>query len=135
MECRAVLAKADTQFQQQNFRTAEECYTEFIHMCMEGHQKHKCAQDLAKAYNNRGQIKYLGVDFYEAMDDYTLAIENKEDFEVPYYNRGLIKYRLDAARSAEFLQHFECVAQYSKCSLTDVLYSCTMVSQLWNSVL
>ncbi|XP_059837765.1 tetratricopeptide repeat protein 32 [Hypanus sabinus] len=94
MECRAVLAKADAQFQQQNFGTAEECYTEFIHMCMEGHQKHNCAQDLAKAYNNRGQIKYLRVDFYEAVDDYTLAIENKEDFEVPYYNRGLIKYRL-----------------------------------------
>lgn len=49
---------------------------------------------MANAYNNRGQIKYLRVDFYEAMDDYTLAIEHKEDFEVPYYNRGLIKYRL-----------------------------------------
>ncbi|XP_051880962.1 tetratricopeptide repeat protein 32 [Pristis pectinata] len=95
MAGRPVLAEADAQFQQQNFSTAEECYTEFIHMCTEGRQKHKCcAQDLANAYNNRGQIKYLRVDFHEAMDDYTLAIENKEDFEVPYYNRGLIKYRL-----------------------------------------
>ncbi|XP_067840454.1 tetratricopeptide repeat protein 32 isoform X2 [Heptranchias perlo] len=53
-----------------------------------------CAKDLANAYNNRGQIKYLRVDFCEAMDDYTLAIQHKEDFEVPYYNRGLIRYRL-----------------------------------------
>ncbi|XP_029451826.1 tetratricopeptide repeat protein 32 isoform X2 [Rhinatrema bivittatum] len=55
----------------------------------------KCSTDeLAVAYNNRGQIKYLRVDFYEAMDDYTAAIETKADFEVPYYNRGLILYRL-----------------------------------------
>ncbi|XP_062840127.1 tetratricopeptide repeat protein 32 isoform X2 [Anolis carolinensis] len=50
--------------------------------------------DMATALNNRGQIKYLRVDFYEAMDDYTAAIEAQPDFEVPYYNRGLILYRL-----------------------------------------
>ncbi|XP_069742569.1 tetratricopeptide repeat protein 32 [Narcine bancroftii] len=94
MEGRALLREAVELFQKQNFKTAEECYTKFIHICTEGKQKHKCAQDLANAYNNRGYIKYLRVDFHEAMDDYTLAIENKEDFEVPYYNRGLIKYRL-----------------------------------------
>ncbi|XP_078397645.1 tetratricopeptide repeat protein 32 [Cetorhinus maximus] len=95
MDCRAVLREADFQFQKQNFRTAEEFYTKFIHICTEGEWKNKCcAEDLANAYNNRGQIKYLRVDFYEAMDDYTLAIQNKEDFEVPYYNRGLIHYRL-----------------------------------------
>lgn len=49
---------------------------------------------MATAYNNRGQIKYFRVDFYEAMDDYTSAIEVQPDFEVPYYNRGLILYRL-----------------------------------------
>ncbi|XP_066467909.1 tetratricopeptide repeat protein 32 isoform X1 [Tiliqua scincoides] len=55
----------------------------------------KCSsRDLATALNNRGQIKYLRVDFYQAMDDYTSAIETKPDFEVPYYNRGLILYRL-----------------------------------------
>ncbi|XP_078503872.1 tetratricopeptide repeat protein 32 isoform X2 [Lissotriton helveticus] len=52
------------------------------------------ADELAMAYNNRGQIKYFRVDFYEAMDDYTKAIESKPNFEVPYYNRGLIRYRL-----------------------------------------
>ncbi|XP_032877396.1 tetratricopeptide repeat protein 32 isoform X4 [Amblyraja radiata] len=95
MECRAVLAEANMQFQRQDLMRAEESYSRFIHMCRERQQRVKCcAQDLANAYNNRGQIKYLRVDFYEAMDDYTLAIEHKEDFEVPYYNRGLIKYRL-----------------------------------------
>ncbi|XP_005322673.2 tetratricopeptide repeat protein 32 isoform X2 [Ictidomys tridecemlineatus] len=55
----------------------------------------KCIpEDLATAYNNRGQIKYLRVDFFEAMDDYTSAIEIQPNFEVPYYNRGLILYRL-----------------------------------------
>ncbi|XP_038251744.1 tetratricopeptide repeat protein 32 isoform X3 [Dermochelys coriacea] len=55
----------------------------------------KClTHDLATAFNNRGQIKYMRVDFYEAMDDYTSAIQTQPDFEVPYYNRGLILYRL-----------------------------------------
>lgn len=49
---------------------------------------------MATAYNNRGQTKYFSVDFYEAMDDYTSAIEILPSFEVPYYNRGLIRYRL-----------------------------------------
>lgn len=49
---------------------------------------------MATAFNNRGQIKYFRVDFYEAMDDYTSAIEVQPSFEVPYYNRGLILYRL-----------------------------------------
>nr|DBA25747.1 TPA: hypothetical protein GDO54_010097 [Pyxicephalus adspersus] len=55
----------------------------------------KCrSEDLATAYNNRGQIKYFRVDFYEAMDDYTEAIKVSPNFEVPYYNRGLVLYRL-----------------------------------------
>lgn len=49
---------------------------------------------LATAYNNRGQIKYLRVDFHEAVEDYTSAIEQDSRFEIPYYNRGLIHYRL-----------------------------------------
>ncbi|XP_059516663.1 tetratricopeptide repeat protein 32 [Myotis daubentonii] len=51
-------------------------------------------EDLATAYNNRGQIKYFRVDFCEAMEDYTSAIGVQPNFEVPYYNRGLILYRL-----------------------------------------
>ncbi|XP_069584236.1 tetratricopeptide repeat protein 32 isoform X2 [Ranitomeya imitator] len=51
-------------------------------------------EELSVAYNNRGQIKYFRVDFYEAMDDYTAAIRLNPKFEVPFYNRGLILYRL-----------------------------------------
>ncbi|XP_051830062.1 tetratricopeptide repeat protein 32 isoform X3 [Antechinus flavipes] len=51
-------------------------------------------EDLATAYNNRGQIKYLRVDFYEAVDDYTAAIAARPHYEIPYYNRGLIFYRM-----------------------------------------
>lgn len=50
--------------------------------------------DLATAYNNRGQIKYLRVDFYEAIEDYTKAIHTDQRFEIPLYNRGLVRYRL-----------------------------------------
>ena len=55
----------------------------------------KCqASKLAHAFNNRGQIKYFRVDFYEAMEDYTKAMQADGQFDVPYYNRGLIRYRL-----------------------------------------
>lgn len=49
---------------------------------------------LATAYNNRGQIKYLRVDFQEAVEDFTSAIQADSRFEVAFYNRGLIHYRL-----------------------------------------
>ncbi|XP_072306841.1 tetratricopeptide repeat protein 32 isoform X2 [Eucyclogobius newberryi] len=52
------------------------------------------ASDLATAFNNRGQIRYLRVDFTEAVEDYTCAIQAQGQFEIPYYNRGLIHYRL-----------------------------------------
>uniref|UniRef100_A0A9J7ZSC1 Uncharacterized protein n=1 Tax=Cyprinus carpio carpio TaxID=630221 RepID=A0A9J7ZSC1_CYPCA len=35
----------------------------------------ECSADLAIAYNNRGQVKCLRVDFCEAMDDYTSALQ------------------------------------------------------------
>ncbi|XP_062462384.1 tetratricopeptide repeat protein 32 isoform X1 [Pezoporus occidentalis] len=49
---------------------------------------------LATALNDRGHIKYLRVEFAAAMEDYTAAIECQPGFEVPYYNRGLVLYRL-----------------------------------------
>ncbi|KAJ3606471.1 hypothetical protein NHX12_025992 [Muraenolepis orangiensis] len=39
------------------------------------------ANDLATAYNNRGQIKYLRVDFHEAIEDYTEATRAHPTFE------------------------------------------------------
>ncbi|KAM6324137.1 tetratricopeptide repeat protein 32 [Aegotheles albertisi] len=51
-------------------------------------------RDLATALNERGQARYLRVEFAAAMEDYTAAIECQPGFEVPYYNRGLVLYRL-----------------------------------------
>ncbi|XP_037384366.1 tetratricopeptide repeat protein 32 [Talpa occidentalis] len=98
-EGRATLARAQARFQQGDYAAAEALFSAYIRQCAcaaaAGGPGGKCSpEDLATAYNNRGQIKYLRVDFYEAMDDYTSAIEVQPSFEVPYYNRGLILYRL-----------------------------------------
>ena len=49
---------------------------------------------VCQAFNNRGQIKYLRVDFDEAIDDYDNALKLIPSSEVILYNRGLIHYRL-----------------------------------------
>ncbi|XP_068593480.1 tetratricopeptide repeat protein 32 [Cebidichthys violaceus] len=86
------LEYAHSEFKKQNFKRAEELYTKFISCCA---QFRGCeASRLASAYNNRGQIKYLRVDFNEAVEDFTSAIETDDQYEVPFYNRGLIRYRL-----------------------------------------
>ncbi|KAM5142693.1 tetratricopeptide repeat protein 32 [Callospermophilus lateralis] len=96
----ATLALAQAHFDKGEYAEAEALYSAYIRQgacaAPEGaHPGSKCIpEDLATAYNNRGQIKYLRVDFFEAMDDYTSAIEVQPSFEVPYYNRGLILYRL-----------------------------------------
>ena len=57
--------------------------------------------ELAKAFNERGYIQYLKVDFQSAIDDYSEAIALNEDFAVAYYNRGLVQYRLGAISSEQ----------------------------------
>ncbi|XP_066533682.1 tetratricopeptide repeat protein 32 [Hoplias malabaricus] len=95
----AVLSEAHEEFNNSNFKRAEELYTHFINRCTETGE---CDRDLlAIAYNNRGQVKYFRVDFHEAMDDYSTAIKINSHFEVPYYNRGLIRYRLGYFQEAE----------------------------------
>uniref|UniRef100_A0A8C6TL83 Tetratricopeptide repeat domain 32 n=1 Tax=Neogobius melanostomus TaxID=47308 RepID=A0A8C6TL83_9GOBI len=85
------LQRAHTVFKQRNFVMAEQLYSRFIRLC----SRSSCdATDLATAFNNRGQIRYLRVDFTEAVEDYTCAIQAQAHFPVPYYNRGLIHYRL-----------------------------------------
>ncbi|XP_006626409.2 tetratricopeptide repeat protein 32 [Lepisosteus oculatus] len=91
--------QANAEFHKQHFKDAERLYTQFIKSCE--HSRNRCVEDLAVAFNNRGQIKYLKVDFYEAMEDYSAAIQTKNNFEVPYYNRGLIRYRLGFFEDAE----------------------------------
>lgn len=49
---------------------------------------------LSCAWNDRGHLKYLKVDFDAAISDYTQAIELDKNFAVPYYNRGQIHYRM-----------------------------------------
>uniref|UniRef100_A0A452G1I2 Tetratricopeptide repeat domain 32 n=1 Tax=Capra hircus TaxID=9925 RepID=A0A452G1I2_CAPHI len=102
-ESPAVLALAQAHFKKGEYAEAEALYSAYIRQCACAGRSssdstpgdHKCSpEDLATAFNNRGQIKYFRVDFYEAMDDYTSAIEVQPSFEVPYYNRGLILYRL-----------------------------------------
>ncbi|XP_070843977.1 tetratricopeptide repeat protein 32 [Chaetodon trifascialis] len=87
-----ILEHAQSEFKRQNYKQAEELYTKFIASCLQSRQCE--ASDLATAYNNRGQIKYFRVDFHEAVEDYTSAIQTDSRFETPVYNRGLIRYRL-----------------------------------------
>ncbi|KAJ6653752.1 hypothetical protein lerEdw1_008724 [Lerista edwardsae] len=89
-----LLSTAHAQFQEKRFDEAEELYSRYVEHCACVGTSQCPSRALATALNNRGQIKYLRVDFYEAMDDYTSAIEAEPNFEVPYYNRGLILYRL-----------------------------------------
>ena len=49
---------------------------------------------LARVWNDRGHLKYLRVDFYGAVTDFTQAIKLDNDFAVPFYNRGQIYYRM-----------------------------------------
>ena len=56
------------------------------------HPEHR--DELIDAYNSRGHIRYLWVDFDEAISDYSEAIELDPKFAVAYYNRGQIHYRL-----------------------------------------
>ncbi|XP_028295283.1 tetratricopeptide repeat protein 32 [Gouania willdenowi] len=90
---------AQFEFEKHHFKRAEELYSSFISSCL---QSSNCeASHLSTAYNNRGQIKYLRVDFHEAIDDYTSAIQTDNTFEIPFYNRGLIHYRLGFFEEAQ----------------------------------
>ncbi|KAM7117760.1 tetratricopeptide repeat protein 32 isoform 1-T1 [Ciconia maguari] len=95
-----LLAAAQAQLAARRLSAAEELYSRFIARCAgpgpgPGPGPGGAGRDLATALNNRGQIKYFRVEFAAAMEDYTAAIECQPGFEVPYYNRGLVLYRLD----------------------------------------
>jgi tetratricopeptide (TPR) repeat protein len=70
---------------------AEKLYTNFIERTQETTSDRKF---LALATNNRGHLRYLTVDFYGAIQDYTAAIELDPSLAVSYYNRGQIQYRM-----------------------------------------
>ncbi|XP_054910320.1 tetratricopeptide repeat protein 32 [Poeciliopsis prolifica] len=118
-----LLENAHSEFNKRNFDKAEELYARFISSCL---QSRSCeASKLATAYNNRGQIKYFRVDFYEAMEDYTSAIRTDCQFPIPFYNRGLIRYRLGFFEDAksDFQQALKLDAEFedAKMSLQQTL--------------
>ncbi|CAH1248365.1 TTC32 [Branchiostoma lanceolatum] len=120
MDLDDLFRQAEQEFAGQSFEAAEKQYTDFIRGCERrkgegGEVKAAYAEsreripNLVTAYNNRGQIKYMRVDFDEAVEDYTAAIGVAPDVAVPYYNRGQIHYRLgrfDAA-IADFTKALE----------------------------
>ncbi|TSR99429.1 Zona pellucida sperm-binding protein 2 [Bagarius yarrelli] len=103
LDKQAVLNEANNAFNNKHFTRAEEFYTEFINICTTSGD---CdSNDLAIAYNNRGQVKYFRVDFYDAMDDYSAAIKVNRHFEVPYYNRGVLCLLVFAGGYKALSQH------------------------------
>ena len=51
-------------------------------------------EKLALAYNNRGFLYYLKVEFELAVQDYTQALRHNDSLAVAFYNRGLVHYRM-----------------------------------------
>ncbi|XP_042743180.1 tetratricopeptide repeat protein 32 [Lagopus leucura] len=109
-----LLAAAHALFAARRFEAAEELYGRFIAGGA------GTGRDLATALNNRGQIKYLRVDFDAAMEDYTAAIQRQPAFEVPYYNRGLVLYRLGCFDEAmkDFRKVLELNPQFEDAALS-----------------
>ncbi|XP_068039502.1 tetratricopeptide repeat protein 32 [Anomalospiza imberbis] len=88
-EAAALLAAARAELRARRLSAAEELFSRFIARSAAG-----ARSDLATALNDRGQVRYLRVEFAAAVQDFTAAIECQPGFEVPYYNRGLVRYRL-----------------------------------------
>jgi len=82
-------ARADRCLQTKQLAKAEQLYSEIIEK--EGQAS---TERLSLAYNNRGQSKYLRVDFRGSIEDYSKAIAVERDQAVYYYNRGLVHYRM-----------------------------------------
>ncbi|XP_037247950.1 tetratricopeptide repeat protein 32 [Falco biarmicus] len=117
-EAAELLAAAQAQLAARRLAAAEELYSRLIARCAgpaAGAGRH-----LATALNDRGQIKYLRVEFAAAIEDYTAAIECQPGFEVPYYNRGLVLYRLGCFDEAmkDFRKVLELNPQFEDAALS-----------------
>ncbi|XP_009907760.2 tetratricopeptide repeat protein 32 [Dryobates pubescens] len=112
-----LLLAAQAQLAARRLSAAEELYNRFIALCA---GPASAARDLATAFNDRGQIKYLRVEFAAAMEDYTAAIAYQPGFEVPYYNRGLVLYRLGCFDEAmkDFRRVLELNPQFEDAALS-----------------
>ena len=87
------LAKAKLLLEKGELNESFKIFTNYIDSQTKGDAMNSDS-DLADAYNTRGHIRYLWVDFDEAITDYTDAIKRKPDFDVAHYNRGQVHYRL-----------------------------------------
>ncbi|KAM6355166.1 tetratricopeptide repeat protein 32 [Podargus strigoides] len=119
-EAAELLAAAQAQLAARRLSAAEELYDRFIARCAGPAGGTAPAGDLATALNNRGQIKYFRVEFAAAVEDYTAAIECQPGFEVPYYNRGLVLYRLGCFDEAmkDFRKVLELNPQFEDAALS-----------------
>ncbi|OQV25309.1 putative Tetratricopeptide repeat protein 32 [Hypsibius exemplaris] len=90
---------------ERKFKDAEKHYTEYIRHCaaeMDRGRKNiiDLSERLALAYNNRGLVRYLLVDFEAAIHDFTAALQLNDQLAVGFYNRGLVHYRLGQLEQA-----------------------------------
>ncbi|RWS08746.1 Tetratricopeptide repeat protein 32-like protein, partial [Dinothrombium tinctorium] len=65
-------------------------YVTFASNCLNANRK----ASIASCYNERGLINYKNIDFLEAINDYTKAIEYETTMAVAYYNRAVVNYRM-----------------------------------------
>ncbi|XP_063407839.1 tetratricopeptide repeat protein 32-like [Mytilus trossulus] len=79
-------------------KKAEHKYSEFIDFAKRAKlditTENNLRSSFASAYNNRGYLRYLSVDFDQASNDYTSCLTIDPNFTFAYYNRGMIHYRL-----------------------------------------
>ena len=83
-------------------------------------------QDLSRAFNERGFYHYHQmVDFYPAIQDYSQSIALDPTFEIAFYNRGLVRYRLgmysDSKKDLEQCLEINSAFLEAKFALTQVL--------------
>ena len=65
-----------------------------LRLSSEGVSNLSARQDLSRVFNERGFHHYQMVDFYPAIQDYSESIALDPTFEIAFYNRGLVRYRL-----------------------------------------
>ena len=86
-----VLEKARSLLSSGQLQESSELFTHFIHSHKDSTEHRSAVTD---AYNSRGHIKYLSVDFPGAIEDYSQAIQRDPHFTIAWYNRGQVQYRL-----------------------------------------
>ncbi|KAM6405875.1 tetratricopeptide repeat protein 32 [Pluvialis apricaria] len=116
-EAAELLAAAQAHLAARRLSAAEELYGRLI---AGGAAAGGAGRHLATALNDRGQVRYFRVEFAAAVEDYTAAIECQPAFEVPYYNRGLVLYRLGCFDEAmkDFRKVLELNPQFEDAALS-----------------